>query len=52
MNRVYAVLVAKSERKRPLRRHGHNVEYNVRINDKEVKWEVLDWTYLGQDRSQ
>jgi hypothetical protein len=43
-------LVGKSEEKTPLRRHGHRWEDNIRMNLKEIGFEVVDWIHLASDR--
>jgi len=43
-------LVGKPERKRPFGRHKRRWEYNIRVDVLEIKWEVVDWIYLAQNR--
>jgi hypothetical protein len=45
-------LVAKPEGKRPLVRQWHRWENNIRMNLKEIGWEIVDWMHLSQDRDQ
>jgi len=48
---LYRVLVGKPEGKRPLGRHRHRWEDNIKINLKEVVGcGVLDWIELAQNR--
>jgi hypothetical protein len=44
--------VGKAERKRPLGRHDHRWEDNIRMRRREIRWEDVDWIYLAQDRDQ
>jgi hypothetical protein len=43
-------LVGKSEGKRPLGRPKHKWEDNIRIDLREIAWEVVDWIRFIQDR--
>jgi len=36
--------------KRPVRRHRHRWEYNIKIDLQEVGYGVMDWIELVQDR--
>jgi hypothetical protein len=45
-------LVVKPEGKRPLRRPKHRWEENIRMDLREVGWEIVDWIHLAQDRDQ
>jgi hypothetical protein len=45
-------LVAKPKGKRPLGRHRRRWEYNIRMDLREIGWEVMDWIHLAQDREQ
>jgi hypothetical protein len=47
---AYSILFGKSGDKRPLGRHRHRWEGNIRIYLREIGWEVLDWMHLAQDR--
>jgi hypothetical protein len=38
--------------KRPLRRHRPRWEDNIRMDLREIGWEVVDWMYLARDRDQ
>jgi hypothetical protein len=43
--------VGKAEKKkRPLGRHRHRWEDNVKIDFREIGWGGMDWIYLAQDR--
>jgi hypothetical protein len=43
-------LVGKSEGKRPLGRPRHRWEGNMRMDLREIWWEVVNWMHLVQDR--
>jgi len=47
---VYWVLVGKPEGKRPLGRHRHRWEDNIKMDVQEVGYEGVDWIELAQDR--
>jgi hypothetical protein len=49
---VYKVLVGKPEGKRPFGRLGYRSEDNIRMDLREICWEVVDWSRLAQDRDQ
>jgi hypothetical protein len=49
---AYNILVTKSEGKRPLGRHRHRCEDNIRMDLREIRWENVDWMFLAQDRDQ
>jgi hypothetical protein len=48
--KVYRVLVGKPEGKRPLGRPRRRREDRIRMDLREIGWEGLEWTQLGQDR--
>jgi hypothetical protein len=41
-----------SFRKKPLGRHMHKWEGNIRMNLKEIGWKVVVWMHLAQDGNQ
>jgi hypothetical protein len=45
-------LVGKPERKRPLRRFRCRWENYIRMDVREIGWEVVDWMHVAQDRYQ
>jgi len=47
---VYRVLVRKPEGKRPLGRHRHRWEDNIKVDLQEVGCGGMDWIGLAQDR--
>jgi hypothetical protein len=49
---AYKILVRKSEGKRPLRRHRHGWEDNIKVDLKEIGWKGVDWMHLAEDRGQ
>jgi len=52
MRNAYNTLVGGSEGKRP---HGiprRRREDNIRIDIREIGWEIVDWMHLAQDRDQ
>jgi len=42
--------VGKPDGKRPLRRHGHKWEDNIKMDLQEVGCEGMDWIEMVQDR--
>jgi len=52
MRNAYRLLVGKPGGKRPLGRPKHRWEDNIRMNLREIGWEVVDWMHLAQDRDQ
>jgi len=52
MRNVYKILVGKSERKIPLGRPRRRWEDNIRMDLREIRWEVVEWIHLAQDRDQ
>jgi hypothetical protein len=52
MRNAYNILVGKPEGKWPLARSRSRWEDNIRMNLKEIGWEIVDWIHLTQDRDQ
>jgi len=52
MRNAYNILVGKSEGKRPLERPRCRWADYIRMDLREIEWEVVDWIHLGQDRYQ
>jgi hypothetical protein len=50
MRNAYNILVGKPEGNRPLGRLKSRVEDSVRLDLREIGWNVLDWINLAQDR--
>jgi hypothetical protein len=50
--RLIVIFVVKPEGKRPLGRPSRRWVNNIRIDLREIEWEVVDWTYPAQDRDQ
>jgi hypothetical protein len=48
----YSILVGKPEGKRLLGRPKRRWEGNIRMDSREIVWEVVDWICLAQDRDQ
>jgi hypothetical protein len=46
-----SISVAKPEVKRPFGRPRRRWEENIRIDLREIRWEVMDWIDLVQDRA-
>jgi hypothetical protein len=47
MRNAYKLLVGKPEGKRPFGRPRHKWMYNIRVDLREVGWEVVDWIHLS-----
>jgi hypothetical protein len=43
-------LVGKCEGKRPLGRPKRRWEDNIRMDLREIVWEVVDWMHLAEDK--
>jgi hypothetical protein len=52
MRNVYTIMVGKSEGKRPLGRHRHRWDDNIRMDLTEIVWIVADWIHLAQNGDQ
>jgi hypothetical protein len=52
LRNAYIILVRKSEGKRPLGRLRRRGEDNIRMDLREIGWEVVDWIPLAQNRDQ
>jgi hypothetical protein len=50
MRNAYKIMVRKAEGTRPFRRPRHKWEDTIRIELREIRWEVIDWIHLAQDR--
>jgi hypothetical protein len=44
--------VGKPEGKSPLGRPRRRLVDNIKIDLREIEWNVIDWIYLAQDRDQ
>jgi hypothetical protein len=49
---TYKILVERSEGKRPIRRHTHGLEYNIKMDLRKTGFGDVDWIHLAQDRDQ
>jgi ribosome biogenesis protein Tsr3 len=47
---AYRILVGKPEGKRPLGRPRRRWVDNIKINLREIAWDVMEWINLAQDR--
>jgi len=47
---AYKILVGKSEGERPVGRTRLKWEDSIRMDLREIGWEVVDWIHLAQDR--
>jgi hypothetical protein len=47
---AYRIWVGRPEGRRPLGRHRHRWEDNIKINHQEVGWGGMDWIDMAQDR--
>jgi hypothetical protein len=52
MRNAYKILVRKCKEKRPLARHRHKWEGNIRMNLREIGWEGVGWIHLPQNKDQ
>jgi len=52
MRNAYKILVRKTERKRSIGRLSRRLEDNIRIDLREMGWEVVDWIHLARNRDQ
>jgi hypothetical protein len=52
MRNAYDILVGKAGGKIRCGRSGCRGEYNIRLDLREIGWEVMDWMHLAQDRNQ
>jgi hypothetical protein len=50
--RAYRILVAKPERKRPLRTRTRRWVDNIKMDLRETGWDDMDWIDLVRDRDQ
>jgi hypothetical protein len=48
---AYRILVGKSEGKRPLGRPRCRSVDNIKMDLREIGWDVMDWIDLAQDRN-
>jgi hypothetical protein len=49
---AYKILDRKPEGKKALRRPMHRWENNIRMDLRDVEWEVVNWIHLVQDRNE
>jgi hypothetical protein len=52
MRNAYKILVGKPEGKRSLGRFRRRWEGNITMDLTEIRWEVVEWIYLAEDRNQ
>jgi hypothetical protein len=52
MRNEYIILVGKPVENRRLEKRRHRWEDNIRMDVKEIGWEVVDWIHLAEDRDQ
>jgi hypothetical protein len=50
MKSVFRIVVEKLEGKKPLGRSRRKFQDNIKMDLKEIGWEVMDWIHLDQDR--
>jgi hypothetical protein len=48
MRNAYSILAGRPEEKRPHGRLRRRLEYNIRMDLREIGWEVVDWIHLAQ----
>jgi hypothetical protein len=49
---AYRILVGKPEGRRPLGRPRRRWVVNIKVNIREIGWDVVDWIDMAQDRDQ
>ena len=47
---AYKILVGRPEERRPLGRHRHRGEDNIKMDLQEVGWDCVAWIDMAQDR--
>jgi hypothetical protein len=47
---TYNTLIGKPEGKRPLGKPRRRWEYIIKMDLREIGWEIVDWMHLAQDR--
>jgi hypothetical protein len=52
MKNTNKMLDVKPDGKRPLGRSRRRWENNIRMDIREIGWEVVDWIHVGEDRDQ
>jgi hypothetical protein len=52
MGNTYIIRVGKPEWRTPFGRPGRTWENNIRMDLREIGWEVVDWMHLAQERDQ
>jgi hypothetical protein len=52
MRNAYKILIGKCKAKRPLGRPRHKWVDNVRMDLKEIVWEVVNWIHLADNKNQ
>jgi hypothetical protein len=52
MRNAYKILIGKLEGKRPVARPRRRWEDIIRIDLREIGWEVVEWIHLAQNRDQ
>jgi hypothetical protein len=52
MRNAYSILVGKPKGYRPLGRPRCRCQGNIRMDIREIRWEVVDMMHLAQDRGQ
>jgi hypothetical protein len=46
------ILVRRPERKKPLGRHRHSLDDNIRMVHREIRTKVVDWVHVTEVRDQ
>jgi hypothetical protein len=49
---MYKILVGKPERERRLGKYSRGWEDNIKMDFREIGWEVVEWMQLAQERYQ
>jgi hypothetical protein len=50
MKNAYSMWIGNPEGKRQFGRSRSRWEDNIRLDLREIVWEVMDWIYLAEDR--
>jgi hypothetical protein len=52
MGEAYSILVGKHEGKRSVGIYRYKLEYNIRMDLRNIGWKCVDWIHLARVRDQ